>query len=322
MKKETLSLLGPSGCGKSMTLKCIAGIEKPDEGKIILNNKVLFDSKKGINLPPQDRKVGLLFQSYALFPNMTLYENISIGIRGNIKKDNKVKEIIDRFSLNKLKNHYPHQLSGGEQQRVALARMIINEPEIFMLDEPFSALDEYLRWNIIEWIAELMERENTPTILVSHDKNEVYRLSDTVAIMKNGKIVEENTKKNIFNNPSSVYSANLIGYKNISEIQFIDRDTLYVKDWNLNLNIDNYNKNARYIGINQQNINLKLKGKNTFTFLVVDKIINYDHVMLLLKNNEEQKRPIYMKVDNGNKFSINDRIRISLDKENINLFNR
>lgn len=305
-----------------MTLKCIAGIEKPDEGKIILNNKVLFDSKKGINLPPQDRKVGLLFQSYALFPNMTLYENISIGIRGNIKKDNKVKEIIDRFSLNKLKNHYPHQLSGGEQQRVALARMIINEPEIFMLDEPFSALDEYLRWNIIEWIAELMERENTPTILVSHDKNEVYRLSDTVAIMKNGKIVEENTKKNIFNNPSSVYSANLIGYKNISEIQFIDRDTLYVKDWNLNLNIDNYNKNARYIGINQQNINLKLKGKNTFTFLVVDKIINYDHVMLLLKNNEEQKRPIYMKVDNGNKFSINDRIRISLDKENINLFNR
>src|SRR5699024_10818757 len=305
-----------------MTLKCIAGIEKPDEGKIILNNKVLFDSKKGINLPPQDRKVGLLFQSYALFPNMTLYENISIGIRGNIKKDNKVKEIIDRFSLNKLKNHYPHQLSGGEQQRVALARMIINEPEIFMLDEPFSALDEYLRWNIIEWIAELMERENTPTILVSHDKNEIYRLSDTVAILKNGKIVEENTKKNIFNNPSSVYSANLIGYKNISEIQFIDRDTLYVKDWNLNLNIDNYNKNARYIGINQQNINLKLKGKNTFTFLVVDKIINYDHVMLLLKNNEEQKRPIYMKVDNGNKFSINDRIRISLDKENINLFNR
>src|SRR5690554_5287132 len=121
--KETLALFGPSGCGKSMTLKCIAGIEKPDEGEIILNNRILFSSKKKINLSPQKRKVGLLFQNYALFPNMTLEENIKIGIpKNHPNKDEIVKEIIKGFSLEGLENNYPHQLSGGQQQRTALGR--------------------------------------------------------------------------------------------------------------------------------------------------------------------------------------------------------
>ena len=136
-----------------MTLKCIAGIEKPDEGQIVLNNRVLFDRQEKINLLPQERKVGLLFQNYALFPNMTLEENIAIGIPKNCKNKQKViEEKIDAFSLKGLEKNYPHQLSGGQQQRVALARMLVNEPEILMLDEPFSALDEHLRWKMEQLI--------------------------------------------------------------------------------------------------------------------------------------------------------------------------
>ena len=145
--KETLALFGASGCGKTVTLKCIAGIEKPDVGEIVLNDKILFSSKKNINLSPQKRNVGLLFQSYALFPNMTLEENIAISVSKNCSdKDKIVKRKIREFSLEGLEKNYPHELSGGQQQRTALARMLVNDPKILMLDEPFSALDEHLRW--------------------------------------------------------------------------------------------------------------------------------------------------------------------------------
>lgn len=318
--RETLALLGPSGCGKSMTLKCIAGIEKPDSGKIILNDRILFDSKKKINLPPQERKVGLLFQSYALFPNMNLYENIKIGIRGNNKSKDEIQDIINSFSLNGLEKNYPHQLSGGQQQRVALARMLINEPEILMLDEPFSALDEHLRWKMEEELVELIEKQNIPVIFVSHNKNEVYRISDTVAIIKDGNIIEKNTKANIFNQPKSIHTANLIGYKNISEIEYLDKGNFYVTDWNLNLYFDNYDENLKYIGINENNINTKLNGQNTFNFKIIDKIYSYDHNLLVLKNNEKQKKPIYLKINNTTDININDNIQLSLSKENINMF--
>lgn len=168
-----------------MTLKCIAGIEKPDSGKIILNGKVLFDSENNINLPPQERNVGLLFQNYALFPNMTLKENIIAGV-----KDEKNKKFVDNlisdFSLNGLENHYPNQLSGGQQQRVALARMLINEPEIIMLDEPFSALDEHLKWSMEKELSGIIKKFTGPVLYVSHNKDEVFRLSDNISVMDRG----------------------------------------------------------------------------------------------------------------------------------------
>ena len=141
-------ILGASGCGKSMTLKCIAGIEKPDKGRIVLNGRVLFDSEKKINLKPQERKVGYLFQNYALFPNMTVEQNILCGLSKEkdkgVKKE-KMEAMIKVMDLASCKGLYPHQLSGGQQQRCALARMLVSEPELLLLDEPFSALDAYLR---------------------------------------------------------------------------------------------------------------------------------------------------------------------------------
>jgi molybdate transport system ATP-binding protein len=153
--KETLAVLGESGAGKSLLLKCIAGIERPDSGRIILDDIILFDSEKKINLPPQKRHVGYLFQNYALFPNMTVFQNISETAKN---KDN-VTSLIARFGLIGKENDYPAKLSGGEQQRVALARLIASEPEVFLFDEPFSALDSNRKAELERLILDLLEEK-------------------------------------------------------------------------------------------------------------------------------------------------------------------
>jgi len=160
-ENEILALLGASGSGKSMTLKCIAGIVKPDMGRIVVDGVTLFDSEKKINLSPQERHVGLLFQNYALFPNMTVEQNLCAVIkscgRGKDTKE-KLDTLLESFYLTGLENHYPVQLSGGQQQRVALARMMASDPKIIMLDEPLSALDSYLRWQVEKELTEILEK--------------------------------------------------------------------------------------------------------------------------------------------------------------------
>ena len=141
-----VGILGASGSGKSMTLRCIAGIEKPDRGRIVLGGRTVFDSEKKIDLKPQERRIGYLFQNYALFPTMTVKENIRCGFRGGRKvSEGLIADYLKRYQLEGLEDHYPSQLSGGQQQRAALARMMIGEPEVILLDEPFSALDGYLK---------------------------------------------------------------------------------------------------------------------------------------------------------------------------------
>ena len=154
-------LLGPSGCGKSMTLKCIAGIEKPDEGRIELDGTVLFDSKKGINLPPQKRMVGYMFQNYALFPNMTVRQNILCGMRhikDKAEKEARLNKYVSMFRLEGLENHRPAQLSGGQAQRTALARIMVSDPKLLLLDEPFSALDAHLRDKLMIEMRDVLAR--------------------------------------------------------------------------------------------------------------------------------------------------------------------
>ena len=171
---EYLGILGPSGSGKSMTLKCIAGVETPDEGCIVLNERVLFDSEKKINLKPQDRNIGYLFQDYALFPHMTVEENIGMGLRLPRKeKEQKVEEMINFFRLHGLKSKYPSQISGGQQQRVALARCIVYKPDVLMLDEPFSALDSHLKDQIQIEMLELLKLYEGEVLMVSH--KDVYK---------------------------------------------------------------------------------------------------------------------------------------------------
>ena len=172
-------LLGASGCGKSMTLKCIAGIEKPDEGHIELDGRVLYDSEKKIDLPPQQRRVGYLFQNYALFPNMTVRQNILCGLcreKDRSEKERHLREMVNMLQLEGLENHKPHQLSGGQQQRVALARILVSDPRLLLLDEPFSALDGHLRDALKIELRDLLVQFGGTVLMVTHDRTEAYNM--------------------------------------------------------------------------------------------------------------------------------------------------
>ena len=216
---EITALLGASGCGKSMTLKCIAGIMTPDRGRIVLNGRVLFDSEKGIDLPPQQRRVGYLFQNYALFPTMTVKKNILCGIRAGSKgeKAAALADAVRRFRLEGLEHHYPAQLSGGQQQRVALARILCTRPEAILLDEPFSALDSFLKWKLELELSDLLADFHGPILWVSHDRGEVFRNCKKVCVMEQGQSQGMFTLRQLFHEPETEAAARLSGCKNIVE---------------------------------------------------------------------------------------------------------
>ncbi len=231
-KDSSLGILGASGCGKSMTLKCIAGIVTPDEGYIELNGKVLFDSEDNINVIPQQRRVGYLFQNYALFPNMTVSGNIGIGIKGTkAEKARQVAEMIKNFHLKGLEDRYPGQLSGGQQQRAALARILAYEPDVLLLDEPFSALDSYLKEELQFQLQNLLREYQGDSILVTHSRDEAYRLCKNLIILDNGRILEAGETKRVFAKPKKVQVARLTGCKNFSRAVKVSENQVEALDW-------------------------------------------------------------------------------------------
>lgn len=228
-----LAIAGPSGCGKSMTLKMIAGIVTPDEGQIILNDKVLFDSEKKVNMRVQMRQVGYLFQNYALFPTMNVEKNIAAGVRGKKKEAGQmVQNMIRMFQLDGLQSHMPAELSGGQQQRVALARIMASQPNLIMLDEPFSALDEHLKEQLWVDMMRYLENYEGIVILVSHSRNEVYRFAGKVMILEDGKTVETGRTREVFRHPHALMSAKIAGFQNISQVSCLE-DGIFLRDWGL-----------------------------------------------------------------------------------------
>ncbi|MBP5773732.1 MAG: ATP-binding cassette domain-containing protein [Eubacterium sp.] len=243
INNDSFAILGSSGSGKTLTLKCIAGIIKPDSGRIVLDDVVLFDSKEKINVPTRDRQIGFLFQDYALFPNMTVRENIEC-----VAKDKeKVDEMINRFGLENVQNLYPSNISGGQSQRTAIARMLITEPKLIMLDEPFSALDNYLQFRIEQEVFDIIGEFKGPVIMVSHDRNEVYRIADTIGVMDDGTLIDVQDKKHFFENPKTVVATRLTGCKNISRVEKSENKYRAI-DWDIVLNIPNPIDNLNYVG--------------------------------------------------------------------------
>ena len=230
--------LGASGCGKSTALKCIAGIEKPDRGRIALNGRVLFDSERGISLKPQERRVGYLFQNYALFPNMTVLENIACGlnrIRDRKERRRLAGEAIEQMELGGQAELLPHQLSGGQQQRTALARMLVSEPEVLLLDEPFSALDAFLREQMQTQVSRILREYGKDVILVSHNRDELYYMCDRLAVMHEGRILTYGLVKEVFADPGTVTAATLTGCKNIAAARKTGEQEVFVPDWGVAL---------------------------------------------------------------------------------------
>ena len=228
-------LLGASGCGKSLTLKCIAGIVTPDEGHIALDGEVLYDSAARINLSPQRRRVGYLFQSYALFPHMTVAQNIAAGARDRARRRETVKKLVRAFYLEGQEKKYPRQLSGGQQQRAALARILANEPRALLLDEPFSALDSYLKWQVELELLDLLGRFEGPVLFVTHSRDEVRRLCGQVCVLDRGKSQPMQPVEALFEAPRTLSACLLSGCKNVSRARTLPGGRVAAPDWGVEL---------------------------------------------------------------------------------------
>ncbi len=229
-ENEVFAILGASGCGKSLTLKCIAGIEKPDRGLIRLDGEVLFDSKRHVNIPARKRDIGYLFQDYALFPNMTVLENIMCGAKNRAL----AQEFVAKFYLEGKEKLYPRQLSGGQKQRVALARMLSAKPRYLLLDEPFSALDNHLKSKLELELMELLDDYGRRALFVSHDRDEVYRLTDRIAVMENGSVEDIRPKAELFEAPRTLAATLLTGCRNVTRLEQRE-EGLYAPDWGMYL---------------------------------------------------------------------------------------
>jgi len=215
---EVVSLLGPSGSGKTTLLRAVAGLEMPHQGTIRIGDKIVFDGAGGRDVPAEGRNLGLVFQSYALWPHKTVFENVAYALRlrkvgaGDIAT--RVRDVLAQLSLGHLPDRFPHQLSGGQQQRVALARALVYNPPVILLDEPLSNLDAKLREEARAWLRELIVRMQLSALCVTHDQSEALAMSDRILLLNNGRIEQQGTPEEMYGNPSTLFTADFMGSNN------------------------------------------------------------------------------------------------------------
>ena len=285
---DILGLLGASGCGKSVTLKCIAGIERPDAGRIVLNGRVLFDAEKKIDLPPQERRVGYLFQQYALFPTMTVEQNVAAGARRLPREERTaaVTAMLEKMQIADLRRKYPAQLSGGQQQRTALARILINQPEVLLLDEPFAALDSHLRDRMEQEVMRVLREFGGDALIVSHSRDEIYRMTDRIAVYNAGRIDAIGEKHALFRDPGTLAAAMLTGCKNYSRISALrhenGRTVFTADDWGMELSVSG-EKTGDVVGLRRHYAVLAdAPGPNAFEMEVTGVLEDpFEYVVLL-----------------------------------------
>ena len=219
MPGQVTCLLGPSGCGKSTTLRIIAGVETQDAGEIFVDGKLV--SGPGASVPPEQRSIGLMFQDFALFPHLSVFDNVGFGLKGHksnkAAKTARIRELLDKVGLRSAETKFPHELSGGEQQRIALARALAPRPSIMLMDEPFSGLDERLKDDIRDSTLDVLKAEGTAVLLVTHEPHEAMRMADQIALMRDGKIVQQGAPYNIYNAPVDKKAAAFFSDINVIE---------------------------------------------------------------------------------------------------------
>jgi putative spermidine/putrescine transport system ATP-binding protein len=268
---EFMTLLGPSGCGKTTVLRCIAGLEKLDSGQIYIQGKLVND------VPINKRNIGLVFQNYALFPHLTVFDNLAFGLKIKKLSTREIKEHIEKYldliKLPDVKDRYPNQLSGGQQQRIALIRSVIIEPALLLLDEPLSNLDFKLRIQMRTELTKIHKELGITTLYVTHDQSEAMSMSDRVAVIEQGKIKQVGTPREIYDNPKEKFVAEFIGEANIIEGKIIQRENLEmtVKVDDLTLTTPSSEEKAQetvYVSIRPESVKLSKKAgttKNSFT---------------------------------------------------------
>ncbi len=257
--EERVALLGASGCGKSLTLRCIAGVETPDEGHIVVNGVTFFDSRSGVNLSPQERKTALLFQNYQLFPHMTALQNVCAGMP-RPARDDRAMRFLEIFGVSTLADRHPSQLSGGQQQRVALARMLAARPGILMFDEPFSALDSYLKSALEQNLLDVFSVVNRTVLYVSHDIDEACRLCDRICVMHDGHVEEGGTAEELMARPRTLAGMRLTGCKNTSRARRVSATEVEAIDWGMTFDVGReVPGDVAYVGVRARHIHRECK---------------------------------------------------------------
>ena len=310
VEQETLALLGASGCGKSVTLRCVAGILTPDEGKIVLDGVTLFDSAAKINLPPQKRNVGYIFQQYALFPNMTVRQNIAAAVRDKQRRKAVAEEKLRQFRLEEVADKRPNQISGGQQQRTALARILASEPKAILLDEPFSALDSYLKYQLEVELAETLEQFPGTVLWVSHDRGEVFRNCRRVCVLDQGKSQGTFTLRELFHEPVTEAAARLSGCKNYADA--IPRGTaVFLPEWGLTLDCGKpVPEDTRRVGIRSHHVAMAEVGSPGAFPCAVQRVIQDVFVTIVLLRPEgaaPDAPPLRMELDREVWYAVNDK---------------
>jgi molybdate transport system permease protein len=255
-----IGLLGPSGSGKTMTLRTIAGLDTPDRGRIALNGRVLFDSEQRINVPARDRQIGVLFQSYALFPHLTVAENIAFGVRqlSPDERDRRIAEQLASGQVAHLASRYPATLSGGEQQRVALARALATSPAALLLDEPFSALDTHLRNALERQLRETLATYRGSTLFVSHNLEEAYRVCSDLVVLARGSVAARGPKEEIFRHPPALEVARVTGCRNFSRARRFADGRVEAIDWGCTLRVSqNFPKPPEHVAIRANHVRVR-----------------------------------------------------------------
>ena len=284
-----------------MTLKCIAGIERPDEGRIVLNGRVLYDSSAGINLPPQRRRVGYLFQSYALFPHMTVEENIGCALLGEPDRRARARRIaaqIARFQLQGLEHRYPGQLSGGQQQRVGLARLLAYEPEALLLDEPFSALDAHLKERLQLNLLELLRGYAGDALMVTHSRDEAYRLCKRLLVMEEGRALIEGDTKALFDWPEVLAAARLTGCKNLAAARRSGEHMVEIPGWGLRLEVSGpFPEGFSHVGIRAHAFHpCRMQDENAFPIRVLERVESpFEWYILFTAADGADREPLWWK---------------------------
>jgi molybdate transport system permease protein len=273
-RSRTLGLLGASGSGKSLTLAAIAGLETPDGGRIVLNGRTLFDSKSGVNLPSAARRIGFVFQDYALFPHLTVRDNIAFGLHSLTAAEcgRRVGEYARLARIEALLDRYPAQLSGGQRQRVALARALAMEPDALLLDEPFSGLDPHLRRHMEENLRAVLAGYTGAIVLVSHDRSEAFRMCDELVVLSDGRVAAAGPRADLFARPQTLAAARVTGCKNLARIRLAGANEIEVPDWGCTLRVPAIPPGASYAGIRAHHIELRTEpmADNTFPCRVLD----------------------------------------------------
>ena len=271
---STLGLLGASGSGKSLSLAAIAGLETPDAGRIVLNGRVLFDSKAGVDLPPAARRIGLVFQDYALFPHLTVRQNIAFGLHGLLRAERarRTAEYSRLTRIEDLLDRYPSQLSGGQRQRVALARALAMQPDALLLDEPFSGLDPHLRRHMEEDLRAVLANYPGAIVLVTHDRSEAFRLCDQLVVLSEGGVAAAGPRHDLFARPETLAAARVTGCKNLAPLRASAPGEIAVPDWGCTLRVPSIPPEAAYAGIRAHHIQLLTEpgGANTFPCRVLE----------------------------------------------------